>query len=168
MIINSLDLILLSIPVALMGYLITRFIIMRIVSRIFRKTATKLDDILIEKGLFNKLSYLVPIAIIYNFIQASGLDSILFSRLIFSLFTVVIMSSMNSLLSAINQILSDSKISNRVNVKSYIQIIRLILNLFSILLIIAILTGKSPIYLLSGLGALTAVLMLVFKDTILS
>ena len=168
MIIESKDLILLSIPVALIGYLITRFIIIRIVSRIFRKTTTKLDDILIEKGLFNKLSYLIPIAIIYNFIQASGFDSILFSRLIFSLFTIVIMSSMNSLLSAINQILSDSKISNRVNVKSYIQIIRLVLNLFSILLIIAILSGKSPIYLLSGLGALTAVLMLVFKDTILS
>ena len=92
----------------------------------------------------------------------------LFSRLIFSLFTLIIASSLNSLLSTINKVYLDNRVSNKINIKSYIQIIRLIVNLFSILLIIAILSGKSPFYILSGLGALTAVLMLVFKDTILS
>ena len=165
---KSENLILLSVPIALMGYFIARFIITRVVVRIFKKTTTKIDDILIQKGLLDRLSYLIPIAIIYNFVEASSFDSVLFSRIIFCLFTVVIISSLNSLLSAINEIYSKSKISNRINIKSYLQIVRLILNLFSILLIIAILSGKSPIYLLSGLGALTAVLMLVFKDTILS
>ena len=78
------NLFLLSIPIALAGYFVTRFIIIRVVARIFRKTTTKLDDVLIEKGLLNKFSYLVPIAIIYNFAQATGFDSVLFSRLIFS------------------------------------------------------------------------------------
>ena len=42
------------------------------------------------------------------------------------------------------------------------------INIFGIIVVIAVLTGNSPVYLLSGLGALTAVLILVFKDTILS
>ncbi len=48
------------------------------------------------------------------------------------------------------------------------QILKLFTNIFGIIIIIALLTGKSPVYFLSGIGALTAVLMLVFKDTILS
>ena len=160
--------IMLSIPAALIGYFLTRLIVTKFVIRIFKKTSTQLDDILIQKGLLNRLSYLIPIAIIYNFFEASNFDSALFSRVIFSLFTIVIISSLNSLLSAVNTIYSKSKLADRINIKSYLQILRLILNLFSILLIIAILSGKSPIYLLSGVGALTAVLMLVFKDTILS
>ena len=55
-----------------------------------------------------------------------------------------------------------------LNIKSYIQILKLIVSLFGIIIIISFLSAKSPIYLLSGLGALTAVLMLIFKDTILS
>ena len=67
-----------------------------------------------------------------------------------------------------NDIYYKSQYSNRFNIKSYIQILKLFVNIFGIITIIALLTGKSPVYFLSGLGALTAVLMLVFKDTILS
>ena len=44
----------------------------------------------------------------------------------------------------------------------------MILNIFGLIIFVAILIGRSPVYLLSGIGALTAVLLLVFKDTILS
>ena len=156
---------------AFIAYYITQFIMTRVVVRIFRKTTTKLDDILIQQGVLDKLSYLIPIIIIYNLVEIYGVFESnweLFSNIIFSLITIVIVSSLNSLLSAINIIYSQSKLSNKINIKSYLQIVRLILNLFGILLIIAILSGKSPVYLLSGIGALTAVLMLIFKDTILS
>ena len=55
-----------------------------------------------------------------------------------------------------------------MNIKSYLQILKLVLNILGTIVVIAIVSGRSPIYLLSGIGALTAVLMLVFKDTILS
>jgi len=154
-----------------MAYYITRFIVTRVVVRIFKKTTTKLDDILIEKGVLNKLSYLVPMVVIYNLVEMYNIPSSnweLFSRIVFSLVTMVIISSLNSLINVINTIYSQSEFSNRINIKSYLQILRLVLNLFGILLIIAIFSGKSPFYLLSGIGALTAVLMLIFKDTILS
>ena len=167
---QSLDF-LVVLTVGFIAYYIARLILTSVVVRIFRKTATKLDDIMIEKGVLSKLSYLIPIVVIYNLVEIYNIPDSkeeLFSRIIFSLVTIVIISAVNSLLSVINAVYSESKFSNKINIKSYLQIVRLILNLFSILLIIAILSGKSPLYLLSGIGALTAVLMLIFKDTILS
>ena len=62
---KSLDF-LLVLTIGFVAYYIARFIVTSIVVRIFRKTATKIDDILIEKGVLNKLSYLVPVVVIYN------------------------------------------------------------------------------------------------------
>ena len=61
-----------------------------------------------------------------------------------------------------------SSFSKKISIKSYIQVAKLLVNIFGFIVVIAILTGRSPVYFLSGLGALTAVLLLVFKDTILS
>jgi len=53
-------------------------------------------------------------------------------------------------------------------IKGYIQVVRIIVYAAGIVLVVAVLIGRSPVILLSGLGAMAAVLMLVFKDTILS
>ena len=153
--------------ISFITYLITRYVILRAISNLFRKTSTDLDDILIDKGLFNRLSYIVPLLIIYNLIALLP-EYIIVGRLVLASISVLILASLNSLISAINEIYSKSKYSNRLNIKSYLQILKLIINLFGIIIIVAVLSGKSPLYLLSGIGALTAVLMLVFKDTILS
>jgi len=47
-------------------YLVTRYIILKSISHFFKKTSTKLDDVLIEKGVLNRLSYLIPLIFIYN------------------------------------------------------------------------------------------------------
>jgi miniconductance mechanosensitive channel len=153
--------------ISFITYLITRYVILRAISNLFRKTSTDLDDILIDKGLFNRLSYIVPLLIIYNLIALLP-EYIIVGRLVLASISVLILASLDSLISSINEIYSKSKYSNRLNIKSYLQILKLIINLFGIIIIVAVLSGKSPLYLLSGIGALTAVLMLVFKDTILS
>ena len=150
------------------SYIIMRFIVLRIIFHLFEKTSTKLDDILIEKGLLNRLSYIVPLLILYNFSYQYADNYSLINRLLLTMIFVVIIASINSLLSVLNDIFNQSKYSSTINVKSYFQIIRLIINLLGIIIITAILSGQSPFYLLSGIGALTAVLMLIFKDTILS
>ena len=52
-------------------------------------------------------------------------------------------------------------------VKGYIQVVKIIVITFGVILVIANLMGKSPLLLLSGIGALSAVFMLVFKDSLL-
>tara|TARA_X000001036_G_scaffold240605_1_gene224400 strand:- start:1692 stop:2627 length:936 start_codon:yes stop_codon:yes gene_type:complete len=85
-----------------------------------------------------------------------------------ALIAFIVITSVNAFLSAASEIYSKSRYAGRLNIKSYLQVLKLIVNLFGIIIIIATLSGKSPVYLLSGIGALTAVLMLIFKDTILS
>ena len=148
-------------------YLVTRYIILKSISHFFKKTSTKLDDILIERGVLNRLSYLIPLIFIYNLKELLAMYVIV-DRVLITLITLIFISSINAFINALSDIYSKSKYSNRLNIKSYIQVIKLFINIFGIIIIIAQLTGKSPIYFLSGIGALTAVLMLIFKDTILS
>ena len=150
------------------SYIITRYIIIKIIFHFFEKTSTKIDDILIEKGFFNRLSYVVPLLIIYNLSDNLMHGYEIINRLLLSLIIIVFSFSFSSLINVINEIYNRSKYSKSINIKSYFQILKLIINLLSIIIVIAVLSGKSPLYLLSGVGALTAVLMLVFKDTILS
>ena len=152
----------------IISYLITRYIIIKIIFHFFKKTSTKIDDILIEKGFLNRLSYIVPLLLIYNLFDNLMNEYEIINRLLLSVIITVLSFSFNSLINVINEIYNRSKYSKSINIKSYFQILKLIVNLLSIIVVIAVLSGKSPFYLLSGVGALTAVLMLVFKDTILS
>jgi len=74
----------------------------------------------------------------------------------------------NAFLSALSDMYEKTKYSERMHIKSYIQITKLIVNLLGAVVIAAVIIGKNPAWLLSGLGAMTAVLLLIFKDTILS
>ena len=158
----------LVICLSIFSYLITKFILSNIVSRFFRKTSTQIDDMLIDNGFLNRLSYTVPLIIIYTMVEYKFGDIDLISRIIYASFSIIGISVIHSVLTTVNEIYSKSKFSDRLNIKSYVQIVRLIVTLFGIVIVIAFLSNQSPWYLLSGLGALTAVLMLIFKDTILS
>ena len=157
-----------TLSISFFSYVLMRYVVLKAISRLFEKTSTKLDDILIETGFLNRISYIVPLIILYNLFNSFIGSYLIINRLLLSLIAIVIILSFNSLLNVFNDIYNRSKYSNNINLKSYFQILRLIINLLSIIVVISIISGQSPLYLLSGLGALTAVLMLIFKDTILS
>lgn len=158
---------LLILLVGFIVYLVSRYVVLRLISHFFKKTSTDLDDILIEKGLLNRLSYLPPLIIIYNLNELIPEFEFIY-RILLGIIALVVMTSINAFISASSEIYSRSRYAGRLNMKSYLQVLKLIVNLFGIIVFIAVLSGKSPFYLLSGIGALTAVLMLIFKDTILS
>ena len=151
----------------LVAYFITSRILLRTVSHLFKKTSTKFDDILIEQRVFNKLPYLVPLVILYNSKDIIFWNALL-DRAILSAIAIVFLYSLNAFINAFNEMFKLTDLSKKFSIKSYTQIGKLLINIFGIIVVMAILTGNSPVYLLSGLGALTAVLVLVFKDTILS
>ena len=155
------------IAICYMLYFMTKNIVMKSISLFFKKTSTNIDDILLEYGVFKRISYLIPLLFLYN-VKDFFIFSIFLERILIVLINIILILSINSVINALNDIYSKSKFSNRLNIKSYIQVIKLTINILGIIIIIALLTGKSPIYFISGIGALTAVLMLIFKDTILS
>ena len=151
-----------------LSYLFSCRIVLVLLRKLFKQTATHLDDILIEQGVLNRLSYAVPLMVIYLFSDLFPDYSYAIQQFLSALLVIVFVLVVNSTLNAVNEIHSRSKFSQQLNIKSYLQISKLILNILAGIVVIAILIDKSPVYLLSGIGALTAVLLLIFKDTILS
>ena len=164
---NPYIILLISILFAYVLFLVTNQIILRSIAKIFRKTSTKFDDILLEQKVFNKLPYLIPLIFLYSLRDVVPFFKSV-DRFLIALIALIILISLNALINAINDVYKKSKFAEKLNIKSYAQVVKLILNSVGIIIIAALLAGKSPIYFLSGLGALTAVLILVFKDTILS
>ena len=158
---------LLAILIAYVLFLVTNKIILHSISKIFQRTSTKFDDILLEQKVFHKLPYLIPLIFLYSLRDLVPFFQFM-ERFIISLIALVILLTMNSLINAFNDLYKKSRFSEKFNIKSYTQVAKLIINSVGIIIIAALVAGKSPIYFLSGLGALTAVLILVFKDTILS
>ena len=164
---NPLIILLISILFAYILFLVTNQIILRSIAKFFRKTSTKFDDILLEQKVFNKLPYLIPLIFLYSLRDVVPFFKSV-DRFLIALIALIILISLNALINAINDVYRKSKFAEKLNIKSYAQVVKLILNSVGIIIIAALIAGKSPIYFLSGLGALTAVLILVFKDTILS
>ena len=156
-----------SILFAYLLFLVTNRIILRSIAKIFRRTSTTFDDILLEQKVFHKLPYLIPLIFLYSLREVVPFFKTM-DRFLIALIALIILISLNALINAINDLYKKSRFADKLNIKSYAQVVKLIINSVGIIIIAALLAGKSPIYFLSGLGALTAVLILVFKDTILS
>ena len=156
-----------SILFAYLLFLVTNRIILRSIAKIFRRTSTTFDDILLEQKVFHKLPYLIPLIFLYSLRDVVPFFKSV-DRFLIALIALIILISLNALINAINDLYKKSRFADKLNIKSYAQVVKLIINSVGIIIIAALLAGKSPIYFLSGLGALTAVLILVFKDTILS
>jgi len=158
---------LITIIFAYILFLITKKVVLKTISKIFEKTSTTLDDVLINKKVFSKLPYLIPLVFLYSLRDLLPIFKII-DRIFLSLIAIIILISLNALINAVDDVYRKTRFHEKLNIKSYIQLIKLFINVVGIIIITAIIAGKSPVYFLSGLGALTAVLILVFKDTILS
>ncbi len=149
-------------------YIIANRIILTILNRLFKHTATHIDDIFVKQGVFKKLVYIVPLLVLYLSAELFPNYSQTIRQLLSTMLVIVLIMVVNAVLDAVSDIHQQSKYSQILNIKSYLQITKLILNILGGIIVIAVMINKSPVYLLSGLGALTAVLLLIFKDTILS
>ena len=95
-------------------------------------------------------------------------SNVIVSRLIDAAFALLVGLTILEVLSVFNKISEKIDVLKDRPIKGYIQILKIIISAFVVIIIFAIVTGQSVAYYISGLGALTAVLLLVFQDTILS
>ena len=154
--------------VSLGAYWITEKVILTLLTRMFRKTRTQFDDILVNRNIFNRLSYMVPALIFYNFAYAAPQFTIMIQRASLTLMAIAGLLVINSFINALRDIYKQTKYHERLDINSYLQITKLIINILGSVVIVGIIINKDTTLLLSGLGAMTAVIMLIFKDTILS
>jgi len=145
--------------------------IISILSQLAKRTKSKWDDVLIERKIFERLAYLVPAYLLYWLIPLALLpypeisDLLLLGIRIYSI--VIIMLVGVTFLDSILHIYTQYDISKAKPIKGYIQVGKIIIYIISSLTLISVLIGQSPMILIGGLGAFSAVLLLVFKDSIL-
>ena len=156
---------------AILADLITRRIILTGIRRMVKKTKTQLDDILVQRRVFHRLSHVIPGLLIYattGFIFSDyPVMGDIVNRLALIYIILVVLLAIDSFINALHQIYLTTPVSEGRPIKGYVQVVKIIIYFVAIILVIASLTKESPKALLTGLGALAAVLMLVFKDTIL-
>ena len=165
---NSLSILGILAVLSLVAFWITEKIIIKLLTKMLQKTSTQMDDILIKHNVFKRLTYVVPALIFYNFAYAAPQFTIMIQRASLTLMAISGLMVINSFLNALNDIYKKTKYHERLDINSYLQITKLIINILGSVIIAGIIINKDTTLLLSGLGAMTAVVMLIFKDTILS
>lgn len=157
-----------------LAILLDRFgknMLIRTITRIARKTETQWDNMIINRRVFHRLAPLLPAIVIFILLPSAlrempKLLALLQDGLKIYM-ALIILRTVDALLSALNDIYRTYEISVSKPIKGYIQVVKIAIYLVVAIVIISILIGKSPYTLLAGLGAMTAVLMLVFQDSIL-
>ncbi|WKZ70273.1 MAG: mechanosensitive ion channel [Melioribacteraceae bacterium] len=153
---------------AYVAYLITKKILMRVIKGFVKKTKIEWDDILLSDRVLRRISLVAPFLVIINFAYLVPTFAGLIQRFSTILIIFFILLTISSLLTGIVEVYEKIERYKDRPIKGYIQVVKIIMFIFGGILIITTLTGQSPWAILGGLSALTAVIILVFRDTILS
>lgn len=166
--ISTLGIVLLAyILITLVLFWVSRKFILGLFSRISRKTKSTFDDILLEHKIPKLLSYFPAIFILHKLIP-DLFDKQNWIENIFEALTVIVaLALVRALLKSLRDYLKTLKSFKDKPIDSYIQVIMIVLWFIGGIVILSILTGTEVGTFLTTLGALSAILLFVFKDTIL-
>lgn len=157
--------------VAMLTYLITKRFLIQYLNAFFRKTAVKWDDALAERKTFDNLAHIIPAIVVRIAMPALFADFETLRPFMIKVADVYIIISgaliCISFLKAVEHMLSVSPVFVNKPIASYFQLIRIVLYIAMFIIILSILIGRSPMYFLTAFGAMTAIILLIFKDTIL-
>jgi miniconductance mechanosensitive channel len=149
-------------------FVIARWIIARGLIYLANRSKTKYDDIIVHSLRPFRVAWLVPILLIYSFAYLLPEYQLMIEKIALFFVLWVIAITFNALLGALNQVYEASPSFTGVSIQGYLDIIRILIILVGLILSVSLFTDESPLALLTGLGAITAILLLIFRDTILS
>lgn len=154
-----------------LAFFITKKVFIHYLYKVFRKTSFTWDDLFADMRAFDNLTHIVPAVFVRIMAPVifSDFDQILpfVIRLTDAYLIIVSMTVFFAILKVGEYSLSRLPAFKDKPLTSYFQLIRILLYIVTIILVLSAILGKSPVYFLSAFGAMTAILLLVFKDTIL-
>lgn len=162
------------IGVAIIAQAVFRFAFIPLLRVLSSRTRTWWTEVLEDRVLISRLSWLVPLTLVHFGVRlVPEIDAgtrIMVQRFGEVVMVVVTVSAIGALCAAINRayITSQPDLSRIRPIKGYLQVVHLLAVLIGLIMVVANLLDRSPLVLITGLGAATAILMLVFRDTILS
>jgi miniconductance mechanosensitive channel len=152
--------------------LIAKQILVRAVRAFAKRSSISWDDALVRHNVFGRLVQFVPVLIVFvgvPFVPGLPEGGVQLIRNVAMGYMVLVMTlAITALLSAANTIYAASPVAKQRPLKGFVQLVQIVVWILGGVLIVATVLDRSPLLLLSGFGAMTAILLLVFKDTILS
>lgn len=150
---------------------IARKVILRTVEAVVKRSKTEIDDIFIKHRVFRSVAHVLPAIVfligspfVFKDFQEAG---IWFDKVAYLLMVGAVLWVVFSFLNAAQELLEKSTDLKDKPVQSYVQVAKLLAVIMAFVLATSTLLGKSPLVVLSAFGAVAAVLIFVFKDTIL-
>lgn len=149
-------------------YIVIKKWLSKLVFKIAARTSSKWDDVLLDQKFFNRLGMLmIPIILQIGLSMIEWRHMVHIVRLVdvWIIFASVLL--INAFLDGVNRVYERFSISKDKPIKVFVQVVMIFLYCAAVMIVISIYTGQSVVALLGGLAAFAAVLMLIFKDSIL-
>jgi len=167
----TLGLLLASILICLIIWWVSNFLLVRLTFMFFDRTKTMWDDYLLKNKFFKALAHLIPLLCAEYFLSIIFFhypNIYLFtSKLVGAFIVFTFIFIVNRFLSAFRDILSDRPTFKDKPIQSYIQVGKITVSIVLGVVMLGMLTGIEPSTFFASLGAASAVVLLIFKDTIL-
>lgn len=150
-----------------------RYIVLDMFKRLAKRTRNTWDDLIIERRIIHKMMHIIPAVLVYILLPFAFSSEenpqilLLLQRFCLIYIIGVSLRFINASLNIIHEIYNRKETFKNKPLKGFIQIIQVTVFFIGFIFIISVLINKSPVSLFAGLGASAAILILVFKDTIL-
>lgn len=134
------------------------------------RTESGYEDTVLARLKSRRFSLIAPLLFLYYFAYLApepDVEKATRNSMLFVILWLLVLT-FNSLLDAINDIYEAREEFAGVTIKGYLDLVKIVAFIVGFILSFSLFTGRSPITLLAGLGAITAVLLLIFRDMILS
>ena len=162
--------ILLILVAALISFYIAKHRVVVVINGVVTRSKNTLDDLLVSHQLLDRLVSLTPSLLTLFLVPHVLIPASWASLFVIAITKVIIVFQiarcLTALLNVFQSLYQTRAKEKYLPLNASIQVVKLVIYLVATILSISIILDRSPIYLLSGLGALTAVLLLVFQDTI--
>ncbi|PKL76660.1 MAG: mechanosensitive ion channel protein MscS, partial [Candidatus Melainabacteria bacterium HGW-Melainabacteria-1] len=151
---------------AMLSHWLARRLVLPLIARLVARTTTDWDQIFYQHKVFHVLPHLAPVMVLSLLAFSSDRLNALLSRAAAVYVLVLALITLQRIFQAIEVIYNRFDVSREKPIKTYLQVILLLLSLMAAIIALAVIFDRSPLTLISGLGAMTAILLLVFKDPI--
>jgi len=147
--------------------IISKKVLLRMLGAYISRSKNKWDDVLLKNKVFERITGIVPAIIIHESAELFPAVEEWIKRFAFSYIVIAVLLALFKILDSIDDIYRQHAISKARPIKGYLQVVKIFFSVAAAIIIVSALMDRSPLLLLSGLGAATAVLMLIFQNSIL-
>lgn len=150
--------------------IVTNFIAKRYFLRILKfvggKSRTNWYEALSNQRVFVRIAHVAPAVVIFFFAPLFKPFETVIQKIAIVYMMLAGLWTLNSFLNALSELYNNLSVGQKRPIKGYIQVIKVVVYLFGLIFVVSHIIDRSPWGLVSGLGALTAILLVVFKDSI--